>query len=122
MAINYEIRYSNHPDDARRYDSERIRKEYLVPGIMKNDEINLVYSFNDRLIVGGCVPVSKKLTLEPIKPLKSEHFLDRRELGVINVGGNGMIIVDGKEIKIGFKEALYVGMGAKDVIFTSTDP
>ncbi len=122
MAINYEIRYSNHPDDARRYDSERIRKEYLVPGIMKNDEINLVYSFNDRLIVGGCVPVSKKLTLEPIKPLKSEHFLDRRELGVINVGGNGVIIVDGKEIKIGFKEALYVGMGAKDVIFTSTDP
>ena len=122
MSVNYEIRYSNHPDDARHYDTERIRKEYLVSGIMKKDEINMVYSFNDRLIVGGCVPASKKLTLDTIEPLKSEHFLDRRELGVINVGGAGSVIVDGEEMKLDYKEALYVGMGVKDVQFVSADP
>ncbi|HYW96602.1 MAG TPA: 5-dehydro-4-deoxy-D-glucuronate isomerase [Bacteroidales bacterium] len=121
MAVNYEIRYANHPDDARRYDTERIRKEYLASGIMKEDEINLVYSFNDRLIVGGCIPVRKRLTLETIDPLKSGHFLDRRELGVINVGGAGVITVDGKDMKIGYKEALYVGMGTKEVVFNSAD-
>jgi 4-deoxy-L-threo-5-hexosulose-uronate ketol-isomerase len=122
MSMNYEIRYTNHPDDARHYDTERIRKEYLVSGIMKKDEINLVYSFNDRLIVGGCVPAGKKLALESIDPLKAGHFLDRRELGVINVGGPGSIYVDGKEMKLNYKEALYVGMGVKDVQFSSNDP
>ena len=121
MAVNYEIRYSNHPGDARQYDTARIRKEFLAPGIMKKDEINLVYSFNDRLIVGGCIPVNKKLTLETIDPLKSEHFLDRRELGVINVGGKGTVTVDGKNYPVNYKEALYVGMGAGEVRFESED-
>ncbi len=121
MAVNFEIRYTNHPDDARHYDTERIRKEYLATGIMKEDEINLIYSFNDRLIVGGCIPVKEKLHLDTIDPLKAEHFLDRRELGVINVGGKGMVTVDGKDMPVGYKEALYVGMGTSDVVFASQD-
>lgn len=122
MSVNYEIRYSNHPEDAKQYDTGRIRKEFLVSGIMEKDQINLVYSFNDRLIVGGCVPVQKKLTLESIDPLKAPHFLERRELGVINVGGDGIVTVDGKEMKMAYKEALYVGMGVKEVVFSSVNP
>ena len=121
MATNFEIRYSNHPKDAISYDTERLRKEYLVTGIMKKDEINLVYSFNDRLIVGGCIPVTKELKLETIDALKSSNFLDRRELGVINVGNKGIVKADGKEFKLNYKDALYLGMGTKDVVFSSSD-
>ncbi len=88
MAINYEIRYSCHPSDAKLYDTERIRKEFLVSGLMKPDEINMAYSFNDRLITGGIVPIETRLELATIDPLKSKYFLDRRELGIINVGGS----------------------------------
>ena len=122
MAMNYEIRYSNHPDDARNYDTERIRKEFLVSNIMKEDEINLVYSFNDRLIVGGTVPVKKEVVLESIDPLKSSNFLDRREMGIINVGGKGVVIADGEEYTLNYKNALYLGAGTKDVKFKSEDP
>jgi 4-deoxy-L-threo-5-hexosulose-uronate ketol-isomerase len=122
MAINYEIRYSNHPDDARNYDTERIRKEYLVDNIMQEDTINLVYSFNDRLIVGGTVPVKKEVPLESIDPLKSSNFLDRREMGIINVGGKGFVKTDGETYSLGYKEAVYLGAGTKDVKFGSEDP
>ncbi len=100
MAINYEVRYSNHPDDAKQYDTERIRKEFLVSNLMSEDDINLVYSMNDRYIVGGAVPVKETLSLDTIDPLKSVHFCDRREVGIINVGGTGTIAVDGKEFTI----------------------
>ncbi len=119
MSVNYEIRYSNHPKDAKGYDTERIRKEYLVSGIMKTDEINLVYSFNDRLIIGGCVPVKKSLKLESIDALKSAEFLDRREIGIINVGNEGVVKADGQEFKLKYKDALYLGMGTKNVLFQS---
>lgn len=122
MAMNYELRYSNHPDDAKHYDTERIRKEYLVTNIMQEDEINLVYSFNDRLIVGGTVPVKKEVVLESIDPLKSSNFLDRREMGVINVGGEGAVIADGMQYDLNYKDALYLGAGTKDVRFVSKDP
>src|SRR6056297_1926087 len=105
MAMNYEIRYSNHPEDAKNYDTARIRKEFLVSNIMQEDIINLVYTFNDRLIVGGTVPVKKKVELESIDPLKSSNFLDRREMGIINVGGKGSIITDSKTFRLNYKEA-----------------
>ncbi len=122
MAVNYEIRYSNHPADAKDYDTERIRKEYLVSNIMQKDEINLVYSFNDRLIVGGTVPVKTSVELETIEPLKSDNFLDRREMGIINVGGRGTVVTDEKEYVLNYKDALYLGAGTKDVKFSSEDP
>lgn len=122
MAVNYQIRWSNNPQDAKSYDTERIRKEYLVTGIMKEDEINLVYSFNDRFIVGGTVPVKTAVRLETIDPLKSGHFLERREMGVINVGGTGIVSVDGKDYELEYKDALYIGMGSKEVLFKSKDP
>jgi 4-deoxy-L-threo-5-hexosulose-uronate ketol-isomerase len=122
MALNFEVRYANHPSDAKSYDTERIRKEFLVSGVMKSDEINMVYTFNDRFIVGGAIPVRKKLELETIDPLKSVFFLHRRELGVINVGGEGIVEVDQKVNYLNFKEAIYVGMGDKKVVFKSVNP
>lgn len=120
MAINYEVRFSNHPDDAKQYDTERLRKDFLVEKLMVPGEINLVYSMNDRYIVGGAVPATE-LELTTIDPLKSEHFCDRRELGIINVGGAAIIRVDGSDYKLAYKEALYVGAGSKKIIFISKD-
>lgn len=86
---------------------------------MAAGEINMVYSLNDRLIVGGAVPAEKGLELTTIDPLKSKHFLDRRELGIINVGGSGRISVDGKIYQLNYKEALYLGQGSREIIFSS---
>lgn len=122
MPVKYEVRYANHPADAKHYDTERIRKEFLVSGIMKEGEINMVYSFNDRLIVGGAVPLSTRLELTTIDPLKSSHFLDRRELGIINTGGSGTVKVDGNTYTLKFKDALYLGSGSKNILFGSADP
>ena len=120
MAINYEVRFSNHPDDAKQYGTERLRKEFLVETLMVSGEINLVYSMNDRYIVGGAVP-DTELELTTIDPLKSEHFCDRRELGIINVGGPGIIRVDDTDYELDFKEALYVGAGSKQILMISKE-
>lgn len=121
MAINYEIRYSNHPEDAKKYDTERIRKEFLATNLMSDDNINLVYSMNDRYIVGGAVPVKEILSLDAIDPLKAVHFCDRREVGIINVGGTGSIKVDGTDYKLERKEAIYIGAGTKEIKLSSKD-
>jgi 4-deoxy-L-threo-5-hexosulose-uronate ketol-isomerase len=119
--MKYEIRYASHPADAKSYDTERIRKEFLMPKVFEADEISLVYSMYDRYIVGGAMPVTKALKLETIDELKADFFLRRREMGIINVGGNAKITADGKVFEIGYKEALYIAMGTKDVVFESVD-
>jgi len=118
--INYEVRFSNHPEDARHYDTGRLRKEFLVEKLMVPGEINLVYSMNDRYIVGGAIPVSE-LELGTIDPLKSQYFCERRELGIINVGGAATIQVDGTEYHLDYKDALYVGAGSKQIILISKE-
>lgn len=120
MAINYEVRFSNHPEDAKQYGTQRLREEFLVETVMVKGEINLVYSMNDRYIVGGAVPDSK-LELTTIDPLKSEYFCDRRELGIINVGGPATIKVDEVEYDLAYKDALYVGAGSKEITLLSKD-
>ncbi len=120
MAINYEVRYSNHPDDVKNYDTQRLRENFLVEKIMVPGEINLVYSMNDRYIVGGAVPTDK-LELTAIEPLKAEYFCDRREVGLINVGGSAIVSVDGTNFELEYKEALYIGAGSKKIILGSKD-
>ncbi len=119
MSIKYQIRYASHPADAKCYDTKRLREEHLIEIVFAKDEINLVYSMHDRFIVGGAYPVGKALQLETIDPLKAPNFLHRRELGVINIGGSGKIKVGNEEYAIGHKEALYVGCGSHEVIFSS---
>ena len=121
MKTNYEVRYASHPQDAKQYDTTRLRKEYLVEKVFSADEVNMVYTLYDRLVVGGAMPVNETLVLEAIDPLKSEFFLSRRELGIYNVGAAGKVIVDGVVFELNFKEALYLGAGDRKVTFESID-
>jgi 4-deoxy-L-threo-5-hexosulose-uronate ketol-isomerase len=122
MNTIFEERFATHPVDAKSYDTARLRKEYLIENLMTENQICLTYSQYDRYIVGGAVPVNESLHLEPIDPLKAEYFCERRELGIINVGGSGVITIDGKVYELGFKEALYIGRGSKSVVFSSHNP
>ena len=117
----YSFRYASHPNDAKNYDTARIREEFLIENLFIKNEINLVYSMYERLIVGGAMPVNEAIKLETIPYLKSENFLDRRELGIVNVGGKGAVSVDGEKFELNKKEALYIGMGAKEVTFFSLE-
>lgn len=121
MSTIFEERYATHPGDAKSYDTNRLRKEFLIENVMVDDQICLTYSQYDRYIVGGAVPVNGSLTLEPIDPLKADYFCERRELGIINVGGSGTITIDGTNYELGYKEALYIGRGSKSVAFSSVN-
>lgn len=117
----YSILRACHPDDVKKYDTEQLRSHFMMPVVMEENKINLTYSLYDRIVYGGVMPVGKTITLETIDPLKSEFFLERRELGVINTGGDGIVSVDGKDYELSFKDALYVGRGNKSVTFRSKD-
>jgi len=119
--MKIELRYAAHPEDVKTWDTSSLRKEFLIENIFVPDEISLVYSLYDRLIVGGAMPVKNKLFLESAEELKSENFLERREMGIINVGGDAMIETEGALYKLGFKEALYLGKGTKNVVFSSVN-
>ena len=102
----YTVQTACHPADVKNYDTETLRARFMMPEVMVADEIRLTYSLYDRFIFGGAVPAAKPLKLETIDPLKADYFLERRELGVINVGGEGIVSVDGKEYTLKFKESL----------------
>ena len=122
--VNYKVQTACHPQDVKHYDTERLRSAFMMDKVMAPDEINLTYTLYDRLIYGGVMPVNKVLKLEKFHELGPEitYFLERRELGVINVGGDGVVTVDGKAYEMKYKEALYVGCGNKEVTFKSNDP
>jgi 4-deoxy-L-threo-5-hexosulose-uronate ketol-isomerase len=120
--MKFNERYAVHPGDFKNYDTECIRKEFLVEEVFLKDEICLTYSLYDRYIVGGAHPVSKKLQLESFDSLKADDFLARREMGIINVGGKGTVEADGETYELAYKEALYLGKGTTQVAFGSSDP
>jgi 4-deoxy-L-threo-5-hexosulose-uronate ketol-isomerase len=115
-----ELRYSSHPEDFKAYGTDKLRKEFLIETLFIKNEISLVYSMYDRYIVGGAMPVDKTLSLEAFDDLKAVHFLDRREMGIINIGGEAEISAGGVIFKIGFKEALYLGKDTTGVSFKSS--
>ena len=117
----YQTQTACHPADVKHYDTQTLRDRFVMEKVMVNDQITLTYSMYDRFVFGGAVPVTKELKLETIDPLKAEYFLFSRELGIINTGGEGTVVVDGTEYPLNFKEALYVGRGKKEVIFRSKD-
>ncbi len=121
MTINYETRYAVGHNEAKTFDTNALRESFLVENLFEADKINLTYSHYDRYIVGGASPVDSALELATIDPLKAQHFLDRRELGIINIGQTGVVIVDGEEYVLENKEALYVGAKTKSVTFASHD-
>ena len=115
----YNTRYASNPEAVKKLDTQSLRDEFLIQDVMKKDKLEWVYSHYDRYMVAGVVPVEKQVALESIDPLKASFFLERRELGIINIGGLGTITVDGTIYEIGHKEALYVGQGNKEVLFSS---
>ncbi|MCP2028656.1 4-deoxy-L-threo-5-hexosulose-uronate ketol-isomerase [Flavobacterium sp. HSC-32F16] len=117
----YSSRYASSPEAVKKYDTQQLREEFLIDDLMQEDEVVLVYSHYDRYIAGSAVPVKGDLVLETIDPLKAPYFLERRELGIINVGGSGSVVVEGTTYELGFKDALYIGSGNKEVIFKSAD-
>ena len=121
MKTHFEIRYAAHPEDAKSYDTQRIRRDFLIERVFAADEVNMVYSMYDRMVVGGAMPVKESLPLEAIDPLKADHFTTRREIGVFNVGGAGSVKVGDEIFELDYKEALYIGRGDRDVVFCSKD-
>lgn len=121
MKTNYEIRYAAHPEDAKQYDTARLRRDFLIEKVFAADEVNMVYSMYDRMVVGGAMPVAETLRLEAIDPLKAPFFLTRREMGIYNVGGEGIVKAGDAVFELGYKEALYLGSGDREVTFESKD-
>lgn len=120
MSTSYETRYASSPEAVKQYDTTALRKEFLVSNLTEKGKINLTYSHYDRYIAGSAVP-GQPLVLEPIDPLKADYFLERRELGIINVGDSGSVEVDGTSYEMSHKDALYIGKGAQKVVFKSSD-
>ena len=122
MKLNCTVRQASHYEDAKHYDTEKLREHYLVEKVMVHDEINMVYSMFDRIITGGAVPVNEDLLLSAPEVLRADYFTQRREIGIFNVGGAGTVVVGEDEYHLEYKEALYIGRGNRHVIFKSDSP
>ena len=116
-----ETRYSSHYEDAKNYDTTDLRRHFLIEDLFVGGEIKMVYSHIDRIIVAGVVPTDKALFLEGSKALGCTYFLERRELGIINIGEAGIVTLDGEKYELGARDGLYVGKGIKEVKFESLD-
>ena len=110
-----------HPEDFVHYTTEKIREKFLLDGLVSPGRIECVYTHYDRMIVGAAAPNGTPLTLGTYDQLKSEHFLDRREIGIVNIGGRGTITVDGEAFELEKLDCLYIGKGKKNVVFAGGD-
>lgn len=117
-----EIRYAHHPEDVRGYDTARLRKEFIIEKLFSQGEICLTYSMYDRYVAGGAMPSDKPLELKTFNALKTANFLDRREMGIFNIGGKGRVNAGSDVFDMDYKEALYLGSGSRKIIFESSDP
>jgi 4-deoxy-L-threo-5-hexosulose-uronate ketol-isomerase len=116
-----ELRNASGPGDVKHYDTSRLRQEFLIEDLFGLNEVKTVYSHIDRIITGSAVPSGRALSLPSGDALHAKSFLERRELGIINIGGAGFVAVDGAQFSLRSKDGLYVGMGAADVRFESAD-
>jgi len=116
-----DIRYAIHPDHLKSLDTGSIRKHLLIDDLFENDKFKMVYSHIDRIIVGGACPLNQKVAPQVTKQLGVDFFLQRREMGIINVGGKGTVTADGREHVLDRKDCLYIGMGVRELSFASAD-
>ena len=116
-----EVRPGANPVDVKTYDTDRLRHDFLIQDLFVADQIKTVYSQSDRIIVGAATPAKNTLTLEAGAELRAQYFLERREMGIINIGGSGTVTVDGKDYKFKYKDGMYIGMGAKELKFASDE-
>ena len=116
-----EVRQASNAKDVKLYTTERLREEFHIAGLFTADNVKMVYSHIDRIITAGLMPVGKTLKLEAGKELAADYFLQRREMGCINIGGKGIITVDGTEYEMNPRDGMYIGMGNKEITFRSCD-
>lgn len=121
MNTTFESRYTSSPREAKSMDTEALRSNFLIEKLFEADSVRLTLSHYDRYMAGGAMPVQEALSLPNPDPLKASYFLERREMGIINIGGKGSIKVDEQTYELDFKEALYIGKETKEVIFISED-
>jgi 4-deoxy-L-threo-5-hexosulose-uronate ketol-isomerase len=117
-----EIRFEHSPKETSEMKTEELRSAFLTDNLMQEDTVQLLYTHYDRVIIGGVKPVKKQPALETHSELKADYFLQRRELGIINVGGEGKVHADGASHELGKLDCLYLGKGVQKVSFESTDP
>lgn len=110
-----------HPEDFVRYNTRQIREKFLLENLVAPDKIECVYTHYDRMIIGAANPVNTRLELETYEQLKSSHFLSRREVGILNIGGNGSVTVDNERFDLEKQDCLYIGKGEKKVVFSSSN-
>ena len=116
-----EIRHAIHPEQMKELGTDDLRKHFLIEGLFEKDKLNMFYSDIDRVIVGGVCPCDQAVELEVTKELGVDFFLQRRELGIFNVGSKGVVVVDGRDYPLEKRDCLYVGMDSKEVRFKSLD-
>ena len=119
MNDNYDVRYAVGPRETNQMGTQALRNEFLIEQVFGIDKIKLVYTHYDRYIAGGVIPIKESVVLGTIDPLKADFFLERREMGIINVGGKGYVKADGETYSLEYKEALYLGSATKEVSFSS---
>lgn len=117
-----ETRYPVHPSQGKTMDTNALRDAFLIENLFTPNSVRLIYSHFDRIIIGGICPTTAPLVLSGAKELASSSFFARREGGVINIGGAGKIVLDGKSYEIGPRDGLYIGMGTEEISYTSDDP
>ncbi len=117
-----EIRYAANPTDTKQYTTDKLREEFLIESLFEEGQIHLVYSHHDRVVVGGAIPTGETLKLDAGDALRTDYFLERREIGIVNIGPNGTVTVDGEKYPLNKRDCLYVGLGNKEVTFESDDP
>lgn len=126
QTVNYQVRWANHPEDAKHYTTDRLCKEFLVEKVFAPNEVNWTYTMYDRFLIGGAEPVDAPIKIEPIEPLLAKTFLENREMGIINIGGPGVVTVDGKKYDLNFQEGIYVGRSTEknpnNITLSSKDP
>lgn len=122
MKTNFEIRYANHPEDFKHYTTKRVRKDFLVQNKFQSGTVNMVYTLYDRMIIGYAMPVNEELQLENISFLETQFFQEKRETGIINLGGDGEIVLDGTVYNVNKEDALYIGKGVQTVSLKSNNP
>ena len=120
--MKLDMRYGHHPEDVKGYDTEKLRRHFLVEQVFATGEVNLVYTHVDRVVFGGATPTTQPLMLEGGKEFGTPNFLDRRELGIVNIAAPGSVTLDGKKYALASGDGMYVGMGTKSVVFESDDP
>ena len=115
------IYHQVHPEDFSNYKTAAIREKFLMENLVSPDKVECAYTHYDRMVIGAAYPVTTVLKLESYEQLKADYFLVRREIGILNIAGDGTIVVDGEIFALQKMDCLYIGMGKQDIVFDSND-